>query len=275
MLSPSFLKSPVSSKDTAVSIIIAITVMLIYMQKENQLTTTKIKIMKNYTISLRPVLLQCCMFFISTTLFCSCSHVYYSPNSSNVPLFKEKGETRINGYYSLGSAGLDEIKGAEIQAAYAAGKNFGIMVNTAFMGASDGSGVEGDAGHGSLVEAGAGYFKPISHNYVFETYAGIGSGSVTNEYSTGGSSKVHFTKLFVQPSIGYSVKNFDIGLASKLSFVNMKISHADFSDPDDYFKTFDIENIKANPNSILWEPSLFLRVGFKTIKAQFQYTPSV
>src|SRR3954468_1756113 len=245
------------------------------MQKENQLTTTKLKVMKTYTIFQQTILLQCCMLIISTVIFCSCSHVYYSPNSSNVPLFKEKGETRINGYYSLGNAGLDEIKGAEIQAAYAVGKNFGIMFNTAFMGASEGNVSQKDAGHGSLVEAGAGYFKPLPNNFVFETYSGLGLGGVTNEYSTRGSSKVNFTKFFVQPSIGYSVKNFDIGFASKLSFVNMKIGNTNFMGQDDPYDTHDIEDIKANPNSLLWEPSFFLRVGFKTVKAQFQYTPSV
>jgi len=40
------------------------------------------------------------------------------------------------------------------------------------------------------------------------------------------------------------------------------------------FKTYDLDYIKANPFSVLWEPSLFLRVGFKTVKAQFQYTRS-
>ena len=75
-----------------------------------------------------------------------------------MPLFKEKGETRVNGYYALGSTGLDDIKGAEVQAAYAVGKNVGVMLNTAFMGASEGDENQKDAGHGSLIEAGAGFF---------------------------------------------------------------------------------------------------------------------
>ncbi len=230
--------------------------------------------MKAYSIFSPGILLQCSMLFVLAILVCSCTHVYYSPNSSNVPLFKEKGESRINGYYSLGATITDDIKGAEIQAAYAVSNHFGVIFNTAFMGASDGSDNQKDAGNGSLIEAGAGYYKPLQGNYIFETYTGLGFGSVKNEYSTGGSSKVSFDKFFLQPSIGYSGKIFDIGLASKFSLVKMMINHSTFMDESDPFKTYDMEYIKANPFSVLWEPSLFVRIGFETVKAQFQFTPS-
>jgi hypothetical protein len=230
--------------------------------------------MKAYLIFSRRILLQCYIALVTVISFCSCTHVYYSPNSGNVPLFKKKGEARINGYYSLGSTITDNIKGGEVQAAYAVSNHVGVMLNTAFMGASNGSGSQKDAGNGSLIEAGAGYYKPLRKNYVFETYGGVGLGSVKNEYSTGGSSKINFSKFFVQPSFGYSITNFDIGLVSKFSFVNMTINHSTFPNGNDPFKTYDIDYIKANPFSVLWEPSLFLRIGFKTVKAQFQYTPS-
>jgi len=231
--------------------------------------------MKTYTIFQQTVLLQCCALFISAIIFCSCSHVYYSPNSANVPLFKEKGETRINGYYTLGNNGIDDIKGGEIQLAHAVSDKIGIILNTAFLGASEGSDYQKDEGHGSLIEVGAGYFKPVEKNSVFETYGGLGFGSVTNKYSTAGSSKVNFNKFFIQPSFGYSVAHFDIGLVSKFSFMKMSVSETNFIDENDPYKTFDMADIQANPFSVLWEPSVFLRVGFKTVKAQFQYTPSV
>ena len=147
------------------------------------------------------------------TLFSSCYHLYYSPNSSNVPLFKEKGEARLNAYYSGG----EEIEGGEIQGALAVSKNIGVILNTTFMGSSE----QDESGSGYIIEGGAGYYKPFAKNFVFENYGGLGIGNVKNNYvdwfnsDAKGNSKVGVTKLFIQPSLGYTIKNLDFGAASK------------------------------------------------------------
>jgi hypothetical protein len=201
-------------------------------------------------------------FFICAS-FNSCLPLYYAPNSNNAPLFKEKGEGRINTYYS----GADEIGGLEIQGALSVSKSVGIMLNTAFMSASD-EGSNGTLhGNGYLIEGGAGYYKPFAKNFVFETYGGIGFGGAKNEYDEGGTSQINFTKCFIQPDIGYSIKNVDFGVTSKFSAVFMKVA-----DINGTVYKEDIDYIKANPTSFLWEPSAFVRFGFHTVKLQLQYT---
>ena len=60
-------------------------------------------------------------------LLTSCQHIYYAPNTSNAPLFSEKGETRVNGLYSTG--GDSEYDGAEFQFAHAVSKNAAVIAN--------------------------------------------------------------------------------------------------------------------------------------------------
>ena len=212
---------------------------------------------------------RCIILLFTAILFGSCLHLYYAPNSSNVPLFKEKGEAKINANYSGGA----EISGAEIQGAYAVSEHVGIMLNTAFLGSSEEySDGQKDEGNGYLVEAGAGYFMPLAENFIFETYAGLGVGGANNEYYYGGNSKVNFTKFFIQPALGFSVKNVDFGAASRFSAVFMNVQNTSGVNTIDLP---DLQYIEANPTSILWEPSLFVRFGFESVKAQLKYTPSL
>lgn len=225
--------------------------------------------MKAYKIIASNSVLCYLILLLLMLSFSSCVHYYYAPNSSNVPLFKEKGEGRINGYYTEGS----EISGGEVQAAYSVSNHVGLIFNTAFVSGSDDSYGSNkiDRGNGSLIEGGLGYYQPLTMNWIFETYGGFGVGQAKNEYSQGGSSKVNFTKYFIQPSLGFTIKNLDVGIASKFSFLNMKVNGGSYANQYD---NFDLEYIEAHPNSVLWEPSIFIRFGFPELKAQLQYTPS-
>jgi hypothetical protein len=79
---------------------------------------------------------------ITALQLASCTHHYYGPNSSNVPLFKGKDEMRISGAIS----GADETTGFELQSAYALGKNFGGMFNFYAAGGKDNTGYDGPGG---------------------------------------------------------------------------------------------------------------------------------
>ena len=191
-----------------------------------------------------------------------------------MPLFEKKGEIRLSGNYYVGNTEWDEITGGEIQAAYAVGDHLGILLNTVFMGVPDGT-PQYSSGRGSIIEMGAGHFKPLRKSHVFETYAGFGFGNVKNHYLSGGNSRVNFTKFFLQPSIGYSKKYFNAGVATKLSLVRMKVNlpkGQNLMEPDEMGE---IDYITAKLLSVLWEPSFFIRAGIKAVKAQFQVTPSL
>ncbi|HEX8333929.1 MAG TPA: hypothetical protein VF622_15020 [Segetibacter sp.] len=219
---------------------------------------------------------------ISALQLTACTHYYYGPNSSNVPLFKEKGEGRISGALS----GADETTGFELQTAYAFGKNFGGMFNfytaggkdnTTFDGSGSGSTRQIEKGNGTLTEIGLGYFQPLSaSNMIFELYGGIGGGTVNNFYQQNESSKVGLTKLFLQPSIGYSndERTLEAAFSTRLSSINFKVKEARFATGTGGYDLIQVQYIRNNDNIFFVEPSLLFRGGGKNIKGQLQLTTS-
>jgi hypothetical protein len=214
------------------------------------------------------------MLFMFATLSSSCIHYYYAPSSNNVPLFKEKNEVRIQAQYStvgISSDYSEAIAGFEIQSGYAVGNHAAVQLNFLHAG-----GAEQDYGSGSgnYIEAAGGYFKPLHNkNWVFETYAGLGTGSVKSiYYRSNESAKTSITKFFAQPSFGYSRSHFDIAFSSKFSLVNFGVRSSTISkdnNPTDYDY---LESFKNGKSYFWWEPGLTIRGGFKQIKAFIQYT---
>lgn len=193
--------------------------------------------------------------------FHSCAPIYYAPNSSNVPLLKEKGQAKLSGYYSS----CEDVSGVELQGALAVSKNIGVMLNTAYLnGGSD--------GNGYLVEGGAGYYKLFEKKWVFESYGGLGFGSANNNSVDGGSSSVNFTKCFVQPSLGFTTKNFEFGVASRFSGVFFNVG--DYAPGTYSWESPNLEYLRAHPNSYLWEPSAFVGFGIQDLKIRMQVTLS-
>ncbi|MBP7239762.1 MAG: hypothetical protein KBA14_06020 [Saprospiraceae bacterium] len=205
----------------------------------------------------------------SSFLFMSCARYYYAPNSANIPLLSEK-EAKINAQYAAGTVS----KGFECQSAFAISRHFGGMINT-MIGGSNYDEFEFNSGETrtKYIEIGPGYFTPIhGTSLVFETYGGIGTGGVKNKYYSGGDSKVSFTKLFVQPSIGVKRKGFEFGISSRVSWIHQKLASSSVSETHPEYLT--LVDISKHPESFLWEPGLVLRLGGEKFLAQLQYTHS-
>lgn len=230
----------------------------------NQLQRNTIleEIFQNYP-GFKFLMIICCMFFLS------CSHYYYCPNSNNTPLLGED-EAKIN----LQFASADAIKAFELQSAFAVSNHFGGMINFIAGGGNDDDDFfapDGDKGSGKYMEVGAGYFTPLNHTpWIFETYAGAGTGGIKNNFGSDGQANVTFTKLFLQPNFGVKVKGFEFGLSSRFSLVNHKLKYSTRPQEDP-----DLRNILEHPNSLLWEPGIVLRAGVKNFLVQIQYTSSL
>lgn len=219
----------------------------------------------------------CGIFLLLGFFNLSCTHYYYGPNSANVPLLQKKDDGRITASF----AAADETSGFELQSAYAFTNHFGAMFNfyTAYgERKSSSSSSSYSKGSGTYAEVGGGYYTPLknANKWIFETYAGAGTGSITNEYSLSEMSKVNITKLFIQPSFGYSNKKgtFQAAIASRFSSVHLNLqqfSSTINSSADNYF---DLEDLKNNGNSIYWEPSLLIRAGISKLKVQAEFTSS-
>jgi len=219
------------------------------------------------------------LFFAVVTCCTSCIHYYYAPGGNNVPLFKEKNEARIQVQYStvgIRADGSDVIDGFEIQSAYAVGKHTALQLN--YFHAGDNEPGYG-SGNGNYIEAAGGYFKPLhNNNWIFETYAGIGTGSVNSIFETEHSSETARTsvaKFFIQPSFGYSRNHFDVAFSSKFSLVNFGVRSSSVTQEKNPADFNYIESFKNGRSYFWWEPGLMIRGGFKQVKAFVQATYSI
>lgn len=210
----------------------------------------------------------------SAVLFCSCSHYYYVANVQNVPLFREKNELRLSGFYGSG----DESISGEAQAAYSITDHIGIMAD--FMAASGGTVSSKDYGKGSYFEGAVGYFKPIAEFGVFEVYGGLGGSRQHHKYtstaydaSSGfydtyqGSSDASFVKLFIQPSYGITFNMFDVAFSTRICNITYtSINNNIMGNTNEYEKLY-AAGAKSHFNL---EPALTLRAGWKNVKVQVQ-----
>lgn len=211
--------------------------------------------------------------------FTSCTHYYYIPATKNVPLFKEKNEYRAN--FSFG--GGDETNTFDMQAAYSLTDKFAVAAN--FMAASGGDKSSPNWGRGNYVDAAVGYYKPITPNLIFETFAGIGGSSQHHQYGTSqtnanvvqitdyGYSKLSFMKYFVQPSIGLTFDAFDVAVTSGFSYLTFGKVDNGIIPTDDHW--WEVAAVEASKNSYLFEPAITLRGGWKYVKCQMQFLTSV
>ena len=208
-------------------------------------------------------------------LLCSsCYHVYYSPNTPNAPMLSQKGEVKLNG--AIGFGANSEYTSGELQLAYAPAKNFGLLLNGFTAAKSEETDDALEKGKGSYAELAPGFFTPISSNAKWraELFAGLGTGSVSNNYGGSSSSKVGITKAFLQPAIGFKSKHFEAAFVPKISFVHWKVQEDRINEARDSYDKQDLNRIRENPRFTTFEPSLILRAGGENIKGQFGLTLS-
>jgi hypothetical protein len=216
----------------------------------------------------RTIIIQC-----ASVILCSCSHYYYVSNVQNVPLFREKNEYRAGGGFSFG----DESQCIEIQAAYAAGNNIGIMGN--FMAAWGGDASDHDYGKGTYIDGGIGYFRPVGELMSFEFYGGMGGSSQHHEYSglgysqgtiysqNYGTSDLSFIKFFAQPSFGLRHNVFDVAVSTRINSVSYT-SIGNYVSGNSY--EYEELNQLGDKTHFFLEPAFTLRCGWKNIKIQLQ-----
>lgn len=198
-----------------------------------------------------------------------CSPKYYVPNSVNTPLLTQKGEFMANGLFN-------DNRG-ELQLAYAPAANLGIVANgTLFFPKDQGN---GNGGNGSFFEAGAGYFLPMPNNFVFETYALLGFGSLENYFpesvqtypGTNGRLDASVFRISLQPSFGYKSRYFEAAVSARAGMIN-------YSGISGNLVTGDVNQqqyLENNKGQLMIEPALTLRGGVDFLKLQLQLGSSV
>lgn len=202
-------------------------------------------------------------YLLALLVLGSCSHSYYIPTTANVPLLKEKNELRA----TVSTGGGGDISTVDLQAAYSITNHFAVMTN--FMSGRGSDDDENSRGNGNCFELGAGYFAPIEEKGVFEVYGGFGFSNQHHEYNSGGMADLSFRKFFIQPSFGLSLNAFDLAFTPGLSSVSFhKVDNLLLS-TDVNFE--EVDQIAKNNTSLLFEPTLTIRAGWKYVKFQTQF----
>lgn len=195
----------------------------------------------------------------------SCNPIYYAPNTLNVPLLSEEGETNL----SVAGNG----KQIELQGAHAINDQFAVLADAVlFFPVED---ENGEGGKGNLVEIGAGYLHPFSENWIFEGYGLVGLGSVKNDFPqsspgpgsiTIGDISASMIRWGIQPNFGYKSKYFSAALSARL--INLIYHNVRGNLVHDQINQVDL--LKDQNSYILVEPALTLRGGLEKIKLQVQ-----
>ncbi len=200
--------------------------------------------------------------FLLLILITGCNPKFYSPNTQNVPLISEKGETNLT---LSGNGNQIEFQGAHgITDAIAIQANGGLFIPSDLD--------NGDGGSGKFFEVGVGYYTPVAEGFVFETYGLIGFGNMENHFpskpegNTGVDISSNIVRFGIQPNFGYKSKYFSAAVSSR--FVNLMYTGIEgdliFGGENQ------VDYLEANKSNFLIEPALTLRGGMERLKLQLQ-----
>jgi hypothetical protein len=134
-------------------------------------------------------------------------------------------------------------------------------------------------GKGNYFDAAIGYFKPVGKYGVFEIYGGIGGSNQHHHYmkpfytngtfssSFGGTSDLSFTKIFVQPSFGFTFNGFDIAASTRICTLSFNSVDNQISGNVNEYNSL---NSISDGSHLFLEPAITIRGGWKYVKLQLQ-----
>ncbi len=223
---------------------------------------------------------------VATVLLCtvallqSCVSIYV-PSVQNVPIFKEKGETKLSATTN------------DYQAAYAVTNHFAVIANAKYSNKHEYEFMRTTnwMEMNRMIEIGAGYFQQTKKAWTQEIYAGAGifksTLSTDNERNTVHSNvpavdelgKVIYTKeiikrhisatgnrFFIQPSVGFASKVIDVSFSTRLvglkfnSIVELKNDQPAMGDAR-------LQGVKFG---LFVEPAVTTQLGYKWVKIRIQ-----
>lgn len=198
-------------------------------------------------------------FFVLAISLSACSPKYYTPDSHNIPLISRKGETNLAVSGSTGRA--------EFMASHGITEKIALKANGGIYFPSDFGRYEtGNSGSGKFLEFGAGYFKPLENNWIFETYGIFGLGSMEVDFSENdvfdidaqGTLSAKILRFGVQPNIGYKTENFVFGAAARIAYLSFNDIEGDLV----YLQTSQKDYLQNNNGHFLAEPGILVGMAF-------------
>lgn len=221
-------------------------------------------------------------FICLTITSCRTPRFIYSPAPPNNPYFREKGESKLAAYYSVGTdddESADEYnEGYDLQAAYAISDHVALTADYFERSEKDAifnynrsyfdSSVVRYRRH--LTNLGGGYFTPITNDkkITINVFAGFGFGEfsfidvgVDNGSNYSRDYKSNMNRWYIQPSINFfPTKYFRTGLISRFSRVHYSNISTSYT-PDELIY-LDLDRLPGNTLTFL-EATWNMQVTFK------------
>ncbi len=204
------------------------------------------------------------LFFYSILLVAgisACSPKYYAPDTHNVPLISKKGETNIA---LAGTLDL-EVEKLEFQVSRGITKNIAVKANGGLYKPLAASETENRSGSAKFIEFGAGYFKRVSEDWIFETYGIYGIGTVKNTFTPPTRTfflddqvlTANIRRIGIQPNFGFKNDNFLFAMSSRFVHLSYRDITGNF-----VYEGEDQQNyLRANDQHFLIEPGLTFGAG--------------
>lgn len=203
---------------------------------------------------------------VAMAFLCSCSSIYI-PQTPNIPLHKEKGETNLNAGLNTNSFVFNGSHSITDKYAIIGGVNisYGNMTDYNDLGDLLHSGGDLTIFDGGIFkhynsDIGLGKYKSFSEHGIFELYFGGGYGKA---FTFDRSYINNYGNLYLQSNIGISKSHFEVGGMLKLNGAYMDYQYPDYYDilHQDQIPVFSIQT------------GGILRVGGEMIK--FWFSPSL
>ena len=204
----------------------------------------------------------------------SCTRLYYTPLSHNIPNLEEKGDI----YVAAVSADI----GNEFHSAIAVNEHLGITASYAnYYDSEHSEGFSGsyfstpssfNEGGGKIIELGGGYFDTLKHNFSYAIYGTYGFGDMYNRFEHLGDIRADLSTISIQPNLTYRRKNWEFTYAMKYTNLGYSNPSGDLTyDIDEQGNTlYEAKELEKQPNIDLFQQSITIRTGGKKLKAHVQ-----
>ncbi len=214
--------------------------------------------------------------FFAACLMCmyGCSPTMYSNVSYNAPLFHKQGEVNITAGYSESHNPSTGEFGEGIALGFATSASDHTVLTASYLNHSNNNN-DGNNwnGKGSYVELGVGCYTVFGNEEMgaAEIIGGVGYMTIKNnresEYID-----THLLKTYIQPTIGISHKVIDVAFTPRISYISYLYSDYQLIDASEQFEVRNFFYKKKN--TLVLEPGITIRLGYKYVKVDFQYGSS-
>jgi hypothetical protein len=196
-------------------------------------------------------------------------------------MLKDRYELQASGFLGNGNASTN----TELQTAFSVRNNIGIIADQMSINMHYNSGL--NSVKANYAEGGIGYFTHFSDTGEFEIYGGFGGGSQEHKYertsfdlwtfttskTSTGSSELKLFRLFIQPSVGVSLKYLDLAFSTRFCIVTFTNIDNNISEANDELEYQHLNDIVEGTCYYFIEPSLTVRGVLKNVKFQLQIIP--